>query len=211
MLRIAAAALAATLAASRVAAFTNGTLIPPYICDLTDLANGAPASLGSVIPLLQEDDSMVKIAGYHHYASATGNYAAQNLCMGALASGQTAYSATSNNFIVKTIGGEALIGLIVWVQDYPTGSTQPVRIGTMASAGINMMIYPYKCGETIVHSKALDNDAAVASQSDVFNWIPPSTGVFGTFVEIRGVCITDNGYGKFQTQIPTGGVGAATM
>ncbi|KAJ3199723.1 hypothetical protein HDU83_007094 [Entophlyctis luteolus] len=199
------------LAASRAAAFTNGTLIPPYICDLTDLGMGGPASLGNVIPLLQEDDSQVKIAGYHNYASATGNYASQNLCMGALASGQAAYSATSNNFIVKTIGGEALVGLIVWVQDYPTGSTQPVRIGTMASAGLNMIIYPYKCGETIVHAKTLDDEAAVASQSDVFNWIPPSTGVFGTFVEIRGVCITDNGYGKFQTQIPTGGVGAATM
>ncbi|KAJ3378965.1 hypothetical protein HDU84_007149 [Entophlyctis sp. JEL0112] len=201
----------AFVAACQVAAFTNGTLIPPYICDLTDLALGGPASLGSVIPLLQEDDSQVKIAGYHNYASATGNYAAQNLCTGALAAGQTAYSATTNEIIVQTNGGEALVGLIVWMQDYPPGQTMPRRIGTFESAGLNMRVYPYKCGETLVHSKALDDDAAIISQSDKMMWVAPPGGVFGTFVEVRGVCITDKGYGKFQTQIPTNGVGAAAI
>ncbi|KAJ3200569.1 hypothetical protein HDU83_007583 [Entophlyctis luteolus] len=190
---------------SRVAAFTNGTLIPPYICDLDDLAAGGPKSLGDIIPLLVEDDAQAKIAGYHHVTGT--NYSAQNLCTAAFSNG-AAYSATSNNIIVSTLGGEALVGLIVWMQDYPTGSTLPRRIGTFTSAGLNMMLYPYQCGQTIVHTTALNDDAKVKTQSDVIVWTPPVCGVYGTFVEVRGVCITDKGYGKFQIQLPTNNVGS---
>ncbi|KAJ3340404.1 hypothetical protein HDU83_007092 [Entophlyctis luteolus] len=189
----------------RVAAFTNGSLIPPYICDLDDLAMGGPKSLGDVIPLLVEDDAQAKLAGYHHLTGT--NYSAQSLCTASFANG-AAYSATSNNLVVSTLGGENLVGLIVWMQDYPTGSTLPRRIGAFTSAGLNMMLYPYQCGQTLVHTTTLDDAAKVKSQSDVMVWTPPVCGVYGTFVEARGVCITDKGYGKFQIQIPTNNVGS---
>ncbi|KAJ3198190.1 hypothetical protein HDU82_001275 [Entophlyctis luteolus] len=71
-----------------------------------------------------------------------------------------------------------------------------------------MMLYPYQCGQTLVHTTALNDDAKVKSQSDVMVWTPPVCGVYGTFVEARGVCITNKGYGKFQIQIPTNNVGS---
>ncbi|KAJ3122613.1 hypothetical protein HK100_011902 [Physocladia obscura] len=237
-------------------AFTNGTLIPPYICDLEDLAIGGPKSLGDVIPLLQEGDAQAAIAGYHHlYTNATG-YAAQNLCTAHIAN-NAAFSFGDNDFIISTINtNQHLIGLIVWIQDFPpldywksyggyVGNDEdsefnldnsnnnngeddddddsdkhsenewagwntstvalPRRIGTFKKAGLNMIPYPYKCGQTIVHQTALDNDAAIKFQSDTIVWTAPKN-IFGTFVEVRGVCVTDTGYGKFAVQIPTSGV-----
>ncbi|KAJ1561890.1 hypothetical protein HK405_002090, partial [Cladochytrium tenue] len=83
----AAAALVAAVAicfAGPARAFTNGTLIPSYLCDLEDLRIGSPASLGAVVPLLVEDaaNSMAAIAGYHHRASP---YTAQDLCTASIA------------------------------------------------------------------------------------------------------------------------------
>ncbi|KAJ3086175.1 hypothetical protein HK100_008787 [Physocladia obscura] len=193
-------------------AFTNGTLIPPYICDLDDLAKGGPKSLGDVIPLLQEGDAQAKIAAYHHLLTNATGYAAQNLCTAVLDSNNGLYSASHNNFTIHTLGGERLIGLIVWIQDFPHGNTtEPRRIGKITHPGLNMIHYPYKCGQTIVHATALDDDALVKSQSDVIGWRAPRDGVFGGFVQVRGVCVTANGYGKFAVDVSTGGKGAVIL
>ncbi|KAJ3085060.1 hypothetical protein HK100_009177 [Physocladia obscura] len=247
--RLALAAVLCVVVPVPVVAFTNGTLIPPYICDLEDLAIGGPKSLGDVIPLLQEGDAQATIAGYHHlYTNATG-YAAQNLCTAHIAN-NAPFTFGDNDFII--------IGLIVWIQDFPpldywktygyigndedneSGSNSsnnnngeyedsddndnsdksnknewnswnsstvalPRRIGTFKKAGLNMIPYPYKCGQTIVHQTALDDDSATKSQSDTIVWTAPKK-IFGTFVEVRGVCVTNTGYGKFAVQIPTSGV-----
>ncbi|KAJ3075862.1 hypothetical protein HDU98_006633 [Podochytrium sp. JEL0797] len=190
-------------------AFTNGTLIPSYLCDLRDLMAGGPQSLGDVIPLLKEDDSQAKIAGYHKVETNATGYAAQNLCTAMLAE-NTVFAVTGNQFMVKTLGGENLLGVIVWMQDYPPNfKGYPRRIGQFTSPGKNMMQYPYRCGQTIVHTATLDDDATVKSQTDVMTWNTPACGVWGQMMEVRGVCVTDKGYGKFQVKVPTGGIAPA--
>ncbi|KAJ3236266.1 hypothetical protein HDU81_010943 [Chytriomyces hyalinus] len=203
---IAFAATAFHLIAS-TSAFTNGTLLPSYLCDLNAQANGAPASLAQVLPMLQEADSRVKVAGYHKGKSAPP-YNSQDLCTAAFEVGSVMQE-TTNSFVVKTKGGEALLGLLVWAQDYSPNSNVPRRIGTITNAGLNMVHYPYGlCGETIVHEKTLDDEAFYKSQSAPFTWRVPECGIHGDFVEIRGICVTDSGFGKFAVQIPTNGIAA---
>lgn len=43
---------------SVASAFTNGTLLPPYLCDLNLQAIGAPTSLAGVLPHLVERNGM---------------------------------------------------------------------------------------------------------------------------------------------------------
>ncbi|KAJ1542536.1 hypothetical protein HK405_009921 [Cladochytrium tenue] len=189
-------------APSPVHAFTNGTLIPSYLCDLEDLRIGSPASLGGVIPYLVEDGAMAAIAGYHHRASP---YTAQDLCTASIATaGQTTVTATTS-FVVSTLNAtDSLIGLLAWVQDVPaTGA--PRRIGTITTPGLNMIYYPYRgcgsVGQTIVHSTALDDDAALKNQSAAFTWALGADGVSGTTVQLRGICITRLGFGPFTVSL----------
>ncbi|TPX77985.1 hypothetical protein CcCBS67573_g00773 [Chytriomyces confervae] len=199
------AAVAFHLIAS-TSAFTNGTLLPSYLCDLNAQAKGAPTSLAQVLPMLQEADSRVKIAGYHQVKSAP--YSSQDLCTAAFEVGSVMQE-TTNSFVVKTKGGEGLLGLLVWAQDYPSNSNGPRRIGTITNPGLNMVHYPYGlCGETIVHEKTLDDEAFYKSQSAPFTWRVPDCGIHGDFIEIRGICVTEKGFGKFAVQIPTSGVAA---
>ncbi|KAJ3285456.1 hypothetical protein HDU79_007321 [Rhizoclosmatium sp. JEL0117] len=166
------ATLVLVLSSLQVSAFTNGTLIPGYICNLRDLAHGSPTSLGAIIPLLVEDDSQAKIAGYHQLLTNATRYAAQDLCTATITPASTT-APIEFNVIVKTLGGEHLIGLIVWIQTDVVKN--PQRIGTFKKAGLNMLKYPYEgCGETIVHSKALDDDAVVKSESGAILWSPVS-------------------------------------
>ncbi|KAJ3066935.1 hypothetical protein HDU99_003690, partial [Rhizoclosmatium hyalinum] len=166
------AVLLFVLSPLQVCAFTNGTLIPGYICNLRDLAHGSPTSLGAIIPLLVEDDSQAKIAGYHQLLTNATRYAAQDLCTATITPASTT-APIEFNVIVKTLGGEHLIGLIVWIQTDVVKN--PQRIGTFKKAGLNMLRYPYEgCGETIVHSKALDDDAVVKSESGAILWSPVS-------------------------------------
>ncbi|KAJ3236309.1 hypothetical protein HDU81_010898 [Chytriomyces hyalinus] len=115
----------------------------------------------------------------------------------------------TNSFIVKTKGGESLLGLLVWAQDYPPNYNGPRRIGTITNPGLNMVHYPYSmCGETIVHEKTLDDEAFCKSESAPFTWRVPDCGIHGDFVELRGICVTEKGFGKFAVRIPTNGVAA---
>ncbi|KAJ1561891.1 hypothetical protein HK405_002091 [Cladochytrium tenue] len=188
-----------------VRAFTNGTLLPPYLCDLEDLRNGSPPSLGAVVPLLVEDaaNSMATIAGYHHR---TSPYTAQDLCTASIATANQPNVTATTQFIVSTKNaGDPLIGLIAWVQDVPAAGL-PRRIGTVTTPGLNMIYYPYRgcgnIGQTIVHSTALNDAAAVATQSAPFTWNLGADGVAGSTVQIRGVCVTDMGYGPFTVSLP---------
>ncbi|KAJ3016596.1 UNVERIFIED_CONTAM: hypothetical protein HDU68_012119 [Siphonaria sp. JEL0065] len=197
--------LVAAVATQSVIAFTNGTLLPPYLCDLKDQLHGAPQSLAQVIPLLQEDDAQAKIAGYHKVENNSTGYASQNLCTAEIIN-NAAFGA-ENKFIVRTKGGEPLLGLIVWIQDNPPTLPGPRRIGQITDPGLNMMLYPYRCGQTIVHSTVLDDDAKIKSQTDPFTWKATDIdgGIYGGQVEVRGICVTDNGFGKFKIPISTGG------
>ncbi|KAJ1547358.1 hypothetical protein HK405_006055 [Cladochytrium tenue] len=186
-------------------AFTNGTLIPSYLCDLEDLRIGSPASLGAVVPLLVEDaaNAMALIAGYHKKAAAP--YTAQDLCTASIATANQADVTATTQFIVSTkTTTDQLLGLVAWVQDLPAAGL-PRRIGTITTPGLNMIYYPYRgcgsIGQTIVHSTALDDDAAVKSQSAPFTWNLGTDGVSGTAVMVRGVCITRMGYGPFAVSL----------
>ncbi|KAJ1547359.1 hypothetical protein HK405_006056 [Cladochytrium tenue] len=207
----AAAAVAALVAAVALCfagsarAFTNGTLIPSYLCDLEDLRIGSPASLGAVVPLLVEDaaNSMAAIAGYHHRVSP---YTAQDLCTASIATANQPNVTATTQFIVSTKNTtDKLIGLVAWVQDLPAAAL-PRRIGTITTPGLNMIYYPYRgcgsIGQTIVHSTALDDASAVKSQSAPFTWNLGTDGVAGSTVMVRGICITRMGYGPFAISLP---------
>ncbi|KAJ3306526.1 hypothetical protein HDU76_004800 [Blyttiomyces sp. JEL0837] len=212
-----ASALVAALALLPSAlAFSNGTLIPGYICNLKDLAMGSPASLGQVIPLFQEDEAMGIIAGYHHKDAAP--YVAQDLC-GAKTVNNAAIGATTDFLVTVKNPNEILVGLIVWIQDFPHGPTGlPRRIGKFTKAVKNMAPYPWHgCGtpgSTLVHTTALNDDLMVPTQSDPLTWMAPKEGIQGGFVQVRGVCITESkteggmggGFGKFAIDINVNGM-----
>ncbi|KXS11463.1 hypothetical protein M427DRAFT_72922 [Gonapodya prolifera JEL478] len=204
-------ALAAVMCLSRGSdAFTNGSLIPSYICDVFDQANGAPQSLGQVVPYLQEDDGMAAIAGYHHHFMAP--YAALDLCTASICNGTEVTQTTTFQVSVKNTS-QVLVGLIVWIQDMPAAN-MPRHIGTIISPGKNMMLYPWrgcgKMGSTIVQSAPLNDGNPTPQMSSPFTWTLGSDGIAGTMVEVRGVCITQGptggksqgGYGKFAIQVP---------
>ncbi|KAJ3332184.1 hypothetical protein HDU93_009300 [Gonapodya sp. JEL0774] len=199
----------AALLVPQTAAFTNGSLIPSYICDNFDMANGSPQSLGMVVPFLQEDDSMMKIAGYHHQHTAP--YPAQDLCSAFIVNGTEVTQTTSFSVCAKN-NTHAIVGLIVWIQDFPAPN-MPRHIGTMTCPGKDMMLYPWrgcgKMGSTIVHSTALGDGSANPAVSAPFTWTLGNDGIAGKTVQVRGVCITEapndgvgGGYGKFAVDLP---------
>ncbi|KAJ3306525.1 hypothetical protein HDU76_004799 [Blyttiomyces sp. JEL0837] len=196
-------------------AFSNGTLLPNYLCSLKDLAIGGPASLGAIIPHFEIEGSMEKIAEYHHYVG-DKNFAAQDLCTAFTKDGMAI--GKNAEFIVATKNqNEVLVGLIVWIQEFPHGPMGlPKKIGTFANFPKNMAAYPWHgCGipgSTLVHTGALNDDLMVPNQSDPLMWMAPKEGINSTSVQVRGICITESmtegqsgGYGKFAIDIPLTG------
>jgi hypothetical protein len=118
----------------------------------------------------------------------------------------TKFQVSQTNTTVK------LLGLLVWIQDYPNGPTgMPRRIGTFSDPGVGMTVYPWSsCGgdSTLVHKEPLDADAG---KTPVFTWNAPKAGVQGGAVEVRGVCVVEDeggingGFGKFAVKIPVTG------
>ncbi|KAJ3146983.1 hypothetical protein HK101_002262 [Irineochytrium annulatum] len=182
-----------------------GSLLPNYLCNLEDLANGGPQSLADVIPHLEEDDGMMKVAGYHKQNVAP--YGPQKLCTATVAGGLVQQQ---SQFTVSTIDpAQELLGLIVWIQGtLPSG--QVVRLGEFTTPGLNMATYPRSgCGGagTIVHTTALNDAAAVKSQSAPMTWQAPAGGIPAMQISVRGICVVEGpnetgGYGKFEIPLP---------
>ncbi|KAJ3332183.1 hypothetical protein HDU93_009299, partial [Gonapodya sp. JEL0774] len=118
----------------------------------------------------------------------------------------------TSSFQVSTKNAsQVLVGLIVWIQDFPAPN-MPRHIGTMTCPAKNMMHYPWrgcgKMGSTIVQSAPLNDGNAAPQTSGPFTWDLGTDGIAGTTVEVRGVCITQGpkgsqgGYGKFAIQVP---------
>ncbi|KAJ3308404.1 hypothetical protein HDU76_003978 [Blyttiomyces sp. JEL0837] len=146
--------------------------------------------------------------GAGHGASTNGNG------MAAAAAGGNGNGGLTAQFMVSTVDpAQALVGLIVWIQT--TDPAKPERIGKIVEPGLNMVNYPYHgcggVGGTIVHKNALNDEAAVKSQSAPFTWKAPANAKTGGMVQVRGICITQGpnmsgGFGKFAVNIPVPGL-----
>ncbi|KXS13845.1 hypothetical protein M427DRAFT_70971 [Gonapodya prolifera JEL478] len=210
-----AATLALNLLVAPATAFSNGGLIPSYICDLVDQAAGSPKSLGQIVPQLVEgDDAMQKVAGYHFHFMAP--YAALDLCTINVVSGAAVTPTTVFQLATKNTS-HIVVGMILWVQS--NAAAQPVQVGTFTNPGVNMIPYPWRgCGKpnaTIVHSQALDEDGnPTPNLSTLMTWSMGADKVTTPTVTVRGVCAvmgpdgTQGGYGPFSVELP---VNAAAM
>ncbi|KAJ3016595.1 UNVERIFIED_CONTAM: hypothetical protein HDU68_012118 [Siphonaria sp. JEL0065] len=153
----------------------------------------------------QTESLLDQFARMHNVQAAP--YLTQDLCTPAVPNGFD----WSTDFQVIVNGGEALIGLMIWVQDYPPYlSGAPRRAGSFSSSGINNLVtHSAACGHTLVHSKPLNCGVIASSNSSLLAWKAPTCGVFGQMIEVRGLCITEKGLGRFSLQVPTGGRAAA--
>ncbi|XXQ36403.1 Reelin domain-containing protein [Plasmodiophora brassicae] len=197
---------------SVASAFTNGTLLPPYLCDLNLQAIGAPTSLAGVLPHLVERNATQTIAGYHRLTVPPYTQA-QNLCTIATVPG-AANASNQKTFVVHAINAkQALLGLIVWVQKKDAmGNVR--QIGHFTDPGLNMMPYPYGCGgsmnQTIVHKTALDDGAADPNQSAPITWQMGCDQIAaGEKAQVAGICVTEamddmpgGGFGRFAVDLP---------
>ncbi|KAJ3342637.1 hypothetical protein HDU93_001617 [Gonapodya sp. JEL0774] len=186
--------------ASPALGFSNGALIPSYICDLVDQKNGSPQSLGDIVPQLVEgDDAMPKAP-----------YAAQDLCTVNVVGGTGLTPTTTFQLSTKN-PAHILVGMILWVQD----TAAKKQLGAFSNPGINMIPYPWRgCGtpnQTIVHATALDEDGnPTPNLSTLMVWNQGKTKIKAATVQVRGVCAVmgpdggQGGYGKFTVDIPVG-------
>ncbi|KAJ3192269.1 hypothetical protein HK101_006798 [Irineochytrium annulatum] len=207
-------------------AFTNGLLLPNYLCDMELQALGAPASLGDVIPNLVDSytssnataissanltDSTTTIrtnaseiiATIHHQK--VWPFGAQKLCTANIGNANTISSLDDVLLSVSAINQtQSIVGLIVWIQD--RSEAVPYQIGSFADPGRNMTYYPYGCGEkaTVVHTTTLHTSAPAGLKylSPNITWSPPKDGFDSNQVSIRGICITQAAKGQ-----PGGGYG----
>ncbi|KAJ3192270.1 hypothetical protein HK101_006799 [Irineochytrium annulatum] len=207
-------------------AFTHGTLLPPYLCNLKLQALGAPQSLADVIPKLVDSftasnatavsavnltdsattirtNASVIVSAFHHQK--VWPFGAQKLCTANLGDGNALTSLDDVLLTVTAINQtQSIVGLIVWIQD--RSEAVPYQIGNFADPGRNMTYYPYGCGDeaTVVHTTTLHTSAPAGLKymSPNMTWSPPEDGFATKQVSIRGICVTQAAKGQ-----PGGGYG----
>lgn len=199
-------------------AFTNGTLLPSYLCNLKAQAQGAPKSLADIIPFLTDSFTATNISAtksvnltdpttsittngstiisYIHHQK-VWPFSAQNLCTAKLSTDLLSLHSPVNITVSAIDQTQSIVGLMVWVQQ-TSNSNIPVKIGKWIVPGRNMTIYPWLCnseddiGQTIVHETALHKAAPVDLKysSPNMTWMPPCQLPKDTQVQIQGICVT---------------------
>ncbi|KAJ1551338.1 hypothetical protein HK405_014699 [Cladochytrium tenue] len=203
-----AAAIAVALV-EPVAAFTNGTILPSYLCGPAN--DGLPKSLGGVLALLQEDGSALTVAGYHGDAqqiTASYGLATATSTSASITPGQT--FAVS---IKSTTSGAHLLGLLAWVED------QYGKLGYWSAFGTGMAAHP-GCMATglggnqvpvvAVHTTALDNiDTVDPTTYTGLVWQAPAI-MYSTTVLFKGLAIIDGAFGYWNTTFTVTGATTTT-
>ncbi|KAI9358340.1 hypothetical protein DFJ73DRAFT_794106 [Zopfochytrium polystomum] len=194
---LAAAAAATAFIATPAAAFTNGTILPNYLCGPSN--DGLPKSLGGVLALLEEGDSKKVIAGYHGDAtSLTAGYglATATSTMAAVIPGQ------QFPITITSAGKVELLGLLTWFED------QYGKLGYWSQFGAAMQAHPgctaVGVGGNLVpvvatHSLALAdaNPPDPAVYTGLVWQAPPI--IYSTTVMVKGLAVIEGMFGFWNT------------
>ncbi|KAI9363514.1 hypothetical protein DFJ73DRAFT_792887 [Zopfochytrium polystomum] len=196
-----------------VAAFTNGTILPSYLCGPAN--DGLPKSLGGVIALCEEGDAQQKLAAYHGKStSLTASYglATATSTLPAVIPGQT-FPIT-----VTALGdGARLLGLLTWFED------QYGKLGHWAAFGPNMAAHP-QCATTLgpggtllptvaTHLLALVDATPPPADPATYTglvWQAPAV-MYSSTVMVKGLAIVHGAFGFWNATFPVQGANTATV
>ncbi|KAJ3015892.1 UNVERIFIED_CONTAM: hypothetical protein HDU68_012518 [Siphonaria sp. JEL0065] len=210
-------------------AFTNGTLLPPYLC--APPGDGMPKSLGGVLnfAVFNKDTPLAfnpTTANNLAMTPATMNDSPVNTAfmlasfhntINSIAPMQNVISVTSTNnapltpgtafaLTLSSRGGVPLDGTMIYAQDVASGA----RLGSFTDTGAIFSAFP-GCGQDaqgnnfgMVHNQIVSAGGTYTQLS--FN--APATLTAGQQVAIKGLAVDDNGFG-FHCQVFTVGSGAA--
>ncbi|KAJ3062481.1 hypothetical protein HDU98_001621, partial [Podochytrium sp. JEL0797] len=199
---------------STTSAFSNGTLLPAYLCS-TNTNDGMPKSLGGVLQFMKHPEAAGPIiAKYHNQDSIV----AQNNVVKTTSTMKTLTPGASVPLTVNTAGTDPaapLIGVLLYAVD-----DQGQKIGTFTKMGPNMSPFtpcaPPGSSDVvgIVQTVPLDDgkNKDIANQEGGIVWSAPSV-MFTRTVTFKGLAVTDTGFGFHSSmfevqgglQVPSGG------
>lgn len=166
-------------------AFTNGTLLPSYLCGPPN--DGFPKSLGDILKYFHEEGADLYIANIHQQNSTTPQF-------GLITVNKTVDVFVENNIYDLTLestSGELIEGAIVYAEDC-SGN----KVGEFVEFGLSMEPFP-ACGPNnvgIVHNKEMEESIYTG-----IKWkAPPFNGC--DVLNFKGLAVVDNtGFGFHST------------
>jgi len=218
--------LSAFAAVVQVAAFTNGTLVPAYICNPVD--DGMPKAFGQLLPYLRKNGKTVAFdtnpgdnfnnatrlnttaaAPVGNSAYITANFhnspnsitSIQQVIKVTTASGGPIVAGQANQLVLNSaIAGVELVGVLIYAKD-PSGR----RIGTMTDQGGILAPFP-GCGlnpegKTVGVIQTM-SVAKNGTYTQLFYNAPPYASGSITF---QGLGVTNSGFGVFNYTMPVTG------
>jgi len=218
--------LSAFAAVAQVAAFTNGTLVPAYICNPVD--DGMPKSFGQLLPYLRKNGKTVAFdanpgdnfnnatrlnttaampmgnsayitSNFHN--SANNIVSVQQVITVTTASGGPIMAGQANRLVLNSaVAGVELVGVLVYGKDQ-----NGKRIGTMTDQGGILVPFP-GCGlnpegQTVGVIQTMPV-AKNGTYTQLFYNAPPYASGSITF---QGLGVTNSGFGVFNFTIPVSG------
>ena len=186
---------------SHTFAFTNGTLLPSYLCGPSkpDLAtgklvgkDGLPKSLGAVLATFEIPGAALAVASYHNQNSIT----AQTNLIKVTLNAATITGGQEYTLTLTTTSGSNLEGILLFAMD-SAGN----KVGSFTGlADGNVSPFP-ACGPNnvgIVHNQVLSETATYAG----IVWKAPSEIETGNTIIFSGLTDTDLGFGFHMNQFP---------
>jgi len=219
-------AVSAFALAVQVSAFTNGTLVPAYICNPVD--DGMPKAFGQLLPYLRKNGKSVAFdanagdnflnatrlnetaaAPYGNSAYITANFhnspnsitSIQQVIKVTTASGGPIIAGQPNQLILNSaIAGVELVGVLIYGKDQ-----NGVRIGTMTDQGGIFLPFPV-CGlNPEGHTVGVIQTMSVAKNGTYtqlwYNAPPYASGS----ITFQGLGVTNSGFGVYNYTIPVTG------
>ena len=170
-----------------IQAFTNGTLLPNYMCDAGRF--GYPSSLGGVLASFKISGSGLIVAGFHNQNNIIPQ---KNLIRVRTIDNTSIITSHTTELVLETVNGENIDGCIIYATDI-NGN----RLGKFVSYGDNMQ-YFRNCISS-PNSVAVHN--MVLSETSIYHglkWKIPRW--HRGKVIFTGLTVSDTGFGPFTSE-----------
>ena len=173
-----------------VLAFTNGTLLPGYLCGKND---NLPKSLGGVLKFFKLPGADLTVANFHNQNSTIPQY--NVISVTRLDNGTIMIPGELVDLVLSSSSGLPILGTLLYAEDF-FGN----RIGQFLEFGPNMQLFP-PCNIKndnpnvgIIHNAKL-------SETNIYQgikWKVPDH-MCGCDIVFKGVAVTDSGFGFHST------------
>lgn len=176
---------------SIVHGFTNGTLLPYYLC--SPITDGFPKTLSDVLNSFEYEKNKLYIANIHKQNSTVSQ---EKLITVNKTSGNNYYIIPSEVVDITLVSNSGLpiVGAIIYAED-----NKKNRVGSFLTFGENMKPFS-ACGPNnvgIVQDKELSEDMYYYG----IKWQAPSFLLNGcNKIIFKGLAVTDGGFGTHETE-----------